>query len=168
MCNGSLKFGMSEKDVALLQMASPMHDIGKVAIPDSILNCPGKLSDEDFSIMKGHAHLGSEMLASSPRKIMQVAALIAGQHHEKYDGTGYPNGLRGEEIHPFARIVALADVYDALVSKRVYKKAFTHDMARSIIIGDKGKHFDPVVVDAFLSCEEKFVDIYNRYQATEE
>jgi response regulator RpfG family c-di-GMP phosphodiesterase len=144
------KSGMAENDVELLQLASPMHDIGKIAIPDGILNFPGKLTDEDFATMKDHAHLGSEMLASSPRKVMQVAALIAEQHHEKYDGTGYPKGLQKDEIHVFARIVALADVFDALTNDRVYRKAFEPEMVIEYITDNKGKHFDPQFVDIFL------------------
>ncbi len=144
------KLGLPEKEVALLQMASPMHDIGKVAIPDGILNFPGKLNDEDFTTMKAHASLGSDMLASSPRKVMQAAALIAGQHHEKFNGSGYPNGLREGEIHIFARIVALADVYDALTNDRVYRKAFDADTVMAYIKENRGIHFDPQLVDLFL------------------
>jgi response regulator RpfG family c-di-GMP phosphodiesterase len=144
------KSGMAENDVRLLKMAAPMHDIGKVAIPDGILNYPGKLTAEDFTKMQDHAHLGSEMLASSPRQVMQVAALIAGQHHEKYDGTGYPKGLKQDEIHPFARIVALADVFDALSNDRVYRKAFGAEMVLAYIKENRGTHFDPQFVDVFL------------------
>lgn len=141
--------GLSEDKVRLLKMAAPMHDIGKVAIPDGILNFPGKLTDEDFATMKDHALLGSEMLASSPRKVMQNAALIAGQHHEKYDGSGYPNGLAGEDIHVFARIVALADVFDALTNDRVYRKAFEPDAVLDYIRENSGSHFDPQFVTIF-------------------
>ncbi len=151
------KAGMSSKEVDLLQLASPMHDIGKVAIPDGILNFPGKLTDEDFATMKGHAFLGSEMLASSSRRVMQVAALIAGQHHEKYDGSGYPLGLQAEEIHPFARIVALADVFDALTNDRVYRKAFESKRVIKYIEDNRGEHFDPQFVDIFMDNLEEIM-----------
>ncbi|MDA3832242.1 MAG: DUF3369 domain-containing protein, partial [Spirochaetales bacterium] len=144
------KAGMPENDVRMLQMASPMHDIGKVAIPDGILNFPGKLTDEDLIKMQDHASLGSAMLASSPREVMQIAALIAGQHHEKYDGSGYPQGLQKNEIHVFARIVALADVFDALSNDRVYRKAFGSEMVLNYIKENRGIHFDPRLVDVFL------------------
>lgn len=153
------KSGMTEKDVDLLQMASPMHDIGKIAIPDGILNFPGKLTDEDFATMKGHAHLGSEMLASSPRKVMQAAALIAEQHHEKYDGTGYPKGLQKDEIHVFARIVALADVFDALTNDRVYRKAFEPEIVVEYITDNRGKHFDPQFVDIFMENIDEIIAV---------
>ncbi len=151
--------GLPEDEVRMLKMATPMHDIGKVAIPDGILNFPGKLSDEDFATMKDHAHLGSEMLASSPRQVMQVAALIAGQHHEKFDGTGYPKGLVGEDIHIFARIVALSDVYDALTNDRVYRKAFEPDAVLAYIQENRGSHFDPQLVDIFFANLDEILEV---------
>ena len=147
---------LTEEEVDVLQLASPMHDIGKVAIPDEILNYPGKLSADAFATMQDHTQIGSEMLASSPREIMKAAAIIAIQHHEKYDGSGYPKGLKGGEIHIFARIVALADVYDALSNDRVYRKAFEPETVLEYISNERGGHFDPQLVDIFT---ERFEEI---------
>ncbi|MBU0681940.1 MAG: DUF3369 domain-containing protein [Proteobacteria bacterium] len=151
-------FGLTAAEVEMLRLAAPMHDIGKVAIPDGILNHPGKLSDEDFAIMQHHTKIGSVMLSSSPRAIMKAAAIIALQHHEKYDGTGYPEGLAGENIHVFARIVALADVYDALNNDRVYRKAFESREVLAYIKEQRGIHFDPALVDVFF---DNLEDIQN-------
>ena len=155
-----------------LFLTSPLHDIGKIGIPDYILLKPGQLDDREFNTMKNHTVIGYNTLNEAAKKdikadYLRMSADIALSHHEKYNGEGYPKGIKGDEIPLCARIVTLSDVYDALVSKRVYKKAFTHDMARSIIIGDKGKHFDPIIVDAFLSCEDQFIEIYEQYKATD-
>ena len=152
----------------LIYLTSPLHDIGKVAIPDSVLLKPGRLSDIEFQIMKTHTTTGAETLdaamAHHPNvPFLSMARDIASCHHERYDGKGYPNGLKGREIPLAARIVALADVYDALTSKRVYKEAFTHEIARAIILQESGTHFDPIVVEAFQTVETKFSDIRNRY-----
>ena len=120
----ALEYGMSEHDAEMLKQASPMHDIGKIAIPDSILNKPGKLTSEEFETMKEHAHLGYEMLKVSHRHLLKIASIVAYEHHEKWDGTGYPRGIEGENIHIYGRITALADVFDALGSTRVYKPAW--------------------------------------------
>ena len=150
-------------------LTSPLHDIGKVGIPDYVLLKPGRFDDREFEIMKQHCCIGfdtlNEALATHPQAdYLLMSAEIARSHHEKFDGTGYPDGLKGNDIPLSARIVALSDVYDALVSKRVYKSAHTHDVARGIIINDGGTHFDPMVLDAFMSCEEKFIETYNRYK----
>ena len=121
----ALKPGINEQEAEMLKLASPMHDIGKVGIPDNILNKPGKLTPEEFEIMKTHAQLGYEMLKHSSKPILQAAAIVSKEHHEKYNGNGYPKGLKGEEIHIFARITAVADVFDALGSDRIYKKAWS-------------------------------------------
>ena len=142
-------FGLSKGEVEMLRLAAPMHDIGKVAIPDGILNHPDKLTDEDFAVMQHHTKIGSVMLSSSPRAIMKAAAIIALQHHEKFDGSGYPAGLKGDGIHVFARIVALADVYDALSNDRVYRKAFRPADVLAYIKEQRGIHFDPALVDVF-------------------
>jgi putative two-component system response regulator len=154
--------------VSLIHETSPLHDIGKVAIPDCVLLKPGRLSDDEFAVMKTHTTLGAQTLQAAARrfpqaKYLRMAQQIAESHHEKWDGTGYPNQRRGEDIPLAARIVALADVYDALVSRRVYKLAATHLTARAIIIEGRGVHFDPVIVDAFLSVESQFVDIHNSF-----
>lgn len=145
-----------------IYLTSPLHDIGKVGIPDSVLLKPGRLNDREFEIMKTHTTIGGETLDAALQHYPNVDFLcmardIALTHHEHFDGSGYPSGLVGEDIPLCGRIVALADVYDALMSKRVYKEPFSHDIARSIIIEEKGKHFDPDIVEAFLQNEDAFV-----------
>ena len=151
-------------------LTSSLHDIGKVGIPDYILLKPGRLDDQEFEIMKSHTLIGYNTLSDALQKIpeasyLRVAADIARYHHEKYDGSGYPDGLQGEQIPISSRIFALSDVYDALVSKRPYKEPFTHDRARNIIVDGRGSHFDPAVVDSFLACEQDFIDIHERYRS---
>jgi len=154
--------------VRLVYSTSPLHDIGKVGIPDGVLLKPGRLDDREFEIMKTHARIGAETLDAALKrfpnaKFLRMARDIAASHHERWDGQGYPEGLKGEAIPLCARIVALADVYDALTSKRVYKHAFAHDVAKGIIINDAGSHFDPAVVGAFLAAEAAFIQIYDQY-----
>jgi putative two-component system response regulator len=149
-------------------LTSPLHDIGKIGIPDFVLLKPGRLDDKEYKIMQKHTTIGYGALSTALERYpgeeyLKMSAEIALNHHEKYDGTGYPSGIKGEEIPLSARIVALADVYDALVSKRVYKSAMPHDTARSIILSERERHFDPVIVDAFLQCEHTFIDILEKY-----
>ncbi len=149
-------------------LTSPLHDIGKIGIPDYVLLKPGRFDDKEFGIMKNHCCIGFETLNEALKRYpkadyLLMSAEIAHSHHEKINGTGYPDRLKENEIPLSARIVALTDVYDALVSKRVYKDAYGHDMAKDIIMKEKGEHFDPMVVDAFLSCEDMFIEIFNRY-----
>src|SRR5262249_30851358 len=148
----------------LIYLTSPLHDIGKVGIPDGILLKPGKLTAEEFEIMKRHTTLGAETLDAAlerfpEARFLQIARDIAATHHERWDGTGYPRGLAGRQIPLAGRIVALADVYDALTSKRAYKEAFTHAVARSIILEGSGSHFDPDVAGAFQRVEDQFIAI---------
>jgi response regulator RpfG family c-di-GMP phosphodiesterase len=157
-------YGLSEEEATLIKEASPMHDIGKVAIPDSILKKPGKLTDEEFSIMQTHAKLGYEMLKYSKRPILQAAAIIAYQHHEKYNGKGYPQGLKGDEIHIYGAITAIADVFDALGSDRVYKKAWDDERIINLFIEETGEHFHPVLANLFLANFEKFVEIREQFK----
>ena len=145
-------------------MASPMHDIGKVGIPDAILNKPGKLTDDEFKIMKTHSALGYQMLKHSNREILQMAAIVAYTHHEKWDGTGYPKKIKGEAIHIFGRITALADVFDALGSDRCYKKAWELEDILALIKEERGKHFDPDLVDLFLGNLDEFLVIRDRFK----
>jgi putative two-component system response regulator len=152
----------------LIYLTSPLHDIGKVAIPDCVLLKPGRLSDREFEMMKEHTTLGARTLEAALRehpeaRFLRMARDIAATHHERWDGTGYPKQLKGTDIPLCGRIVALADVYDALTTKRVYKGAFTHDVARSIILEGKGTHFDPDIVDAFIANEAQFHDIRARF-----
>ena len=163
---------VSNELVRLIYLTSPLHDIGKVAIPDAVLLKPGHLNAREFEIMKSHTTIGAGTLEAALREhpeagFLRVARDIALSHHERFDGSGYPNGLAGESIPLCARIVALADVYDALTSRRVYKREFDHDVARSIILDGRASHFDPDVVDAFLACEERFRAIRQQYAEEE-
>jgi putative two-component system response regulator len=151
-------------------LTSPLHDIGKMGIPDYILLKAGRLDDEEFAIMKNHSIIGFNTLNAALKKYpradyLKMSAEIALSHHEKYDGTGYPHQLKGDEIPLSAQIVSLADVYDALVNKRVYKEAYPHKMAKSIIVEEKGTHFNPFIVDAFQLCEKKFAEIFDRFKS---
>lgn len=158
------KLGLSFQECELIKMASPMHDIGKVAIPDSILNKPGKLTADEWEIMKTHSQLGYEMLKHSDREILKASAIIAKEHHEKFDGSGYPDGLKGEDIHIYARITAMADVFDALGSERVYKKAWPLPEILALFKKERQKHFDPKLVDILMENLPLFVDIRDRYK----
>ncbi len=160
----ALLAGLETDQAQLLKMASPMHDIGKVAIPDSILMKPGKLDADEWEIMKTHASIGHDLLCHSDRPILKAAAIVAGQHHEKWDGSGYPNRYCGEEIHIFGRITALVDVFDALASERVYKKAWPMEKIIDLIHEQKGRHFDPKLVDIFLNNLPVFLEIKDQYQ----
>lgn len=131
--------------------AAPMHDIGKIGIPDNILLKPGKLTDEEFDIVKSHTTIGAKILSKSNAKIIILAEQIALSHHEKWNGLGYPNGLSGKDIPLEARIVAIVDVFDALTSKRPYKKTFPVEVALDIMEKERGQHFDPDVLDIFLA-----------------
>jgi PAS domain S-box-containing protein len=156
--------GLSDEEIDILFIASPMHDIGKVAIADNILNKPGKLTSEEFEKMKEHSSIGYEVLKGSNKYILQAAAVIAHQHHEKWDGTGYPNGLKGEQIHIYGRISAIADVFDALGSDRCYKSAWELEKILELFQKERGKHFDPQLIDLFMENLEKFLDIRDEFQ----
>jgi PAS domain S-box-containing protein len=160
----ALKCGLGKEKAELLKMASPMHDIGKVGIPDDILNKPGKLNDKEWSIMKSHSKLGYSMLKNSKREILQTAAIVAHTHHEQWDGNGYPKGLKGEEIHIFGRITAIADVFDALGSDRCYKKAWDDEKIFELIRNGRGKHFDPKLVDIFFDNLSQFLEIRSSFK----
>jgi putative two-component system response regulator len=155
--------------VQLLYLTSPLHDIGKVGIPDAVLLKPGRLTPEEFEVMKTHTLLGGETLKSVANsrpeaEFLTMAEDIALTHHEHYSGAGYPHGLKGEEIPLSGRIVAVADVYDALTSRRVYKPAYSHETARSIIIEGSGTQFDPDVVKAFLNREADFIEVGRQFR----
>jgi PAS domain S-box-containing protein len=154
---------VEEKEAELLKLASPMHDIGKVGIPDAILNKPGKHTFEEFEIMKTHARLGYDMLKGSTREIMKTSAIVSYEHHEKWDGSGYPNAKQGEEIHIYGRITAICDVFDALGSDRVYKKAWELDKILDLFKEQRGKHFDPQLIDLFLNNIDKFLAVRDKY-----
>jgi len=158
------RYGMSQEEAELLRIASPMHDIGKIAIPDAILMKNGKLTDDEFEIMKTHTDIGYQLLRNSNRRILKAAAIIAHQHHEKWNGSGYPNGLRAEEIHLYARITAIADVFDALGSERVYKTAWDLPRILDLFRQERGQHFDPDLVDLFFESLDDILRIREGYK----
>ena len=160
----ALLYGLQPKEADILHMASPMHDIGKVGIPDAILNAPRKLTKEEFVVMKTHAQLGYDMLKHSNKPILKAAAIVAGEHHEKWDGSGYPKSLQGEEIHIYGRITAVADVFDALGSERVYKKAWKLEKILKLFKEQSGKHFDPQLVQLFLHNLDTFTAIRDKFK----
>jgi len=155
--------GYGEEQAELIKRASAMHDIGKVTTPDHILHKPSKHTDDEFEIMKEHAQAGYEILHKSKLPMMQVASIIAHQHHEKWDGSGYPRGLQGQDIHILGRIVALADVLDALSSSRKYKKGWDLEDIFSFLKSQSGKHFDPRLVNLFMDNFGMFLEIRDKY-----
>jgi cyclic di-GMP phosphodiesterase len=155
--------GLRQKVVQYILHAAPMHDIGKIGIPDRILRKPGKLDDAEWQIMKMHPLIGANILKNSTIPFVRLGEVIALTHHEKWDGSGYPHGLKGKQIPLVGRIVALADVFDALTSKRPYKESFPIDQSNVIIAEERGKHFDPAVVDAFFTIQEKIIEIKATY-----
>jgi response regulator RpfG family c-di-GMP phosphodiesterase/DNA-binding CsgD family transcriptional regulator len=167
---GNYKIELSAEMIKLLFKAAPLHDIGKIGIPDSILHKLGRLNDVEWQVMKTHASIGQAILASTELKIkggsgvITVAIKIAAEHHEKWDGSGYPSGLKGEEISLPARIMALADFYDALMSRPIYKSGLSHEDAESQIVSQRGAHFDPLVVDAFMLEKAGFLAIHSKYK----
>jgi putative two-component system response regulator len=161
---------LADGQSGLLALAAPLHDIGKVRIPDAILLKPGRLTPAEFTLMKRHTEFGRDAIIGIEQRIggsntfLRFAREITYSHQEKYDGSGYPLGLAGDAIPVAARMVAVADVYDSLISQRVYRPAFTHETSIELIRQGSGEHFDPDVVDAMLACEEEFMDIARRYQ----
>ncbi|QKJ24426.1 response regulator c-di-GMP phosphodiesterase, RpfG family [Poseidonibacter lekithochrous] len=162
----ALEYGLSESDAEVLKQASPMHDIGKVGIPDNILKKPGRLDKDEIEIMKTHSKLGYEMLKGSSRPLLKVAAILAHEHHEKWDGSGYPRGLKGEEINIYGRITAIADVFDALGSNRCYKEAWEDERVYELFRKQRGKHFDPKLVDIFFDKLPLFLEIRDKFKDT--
>ncbi|WP_374692239.1 HD domain-containing phosphohydrolase [Accumulibacter sp.] len=160
---------LSDRNIQLLAKSAPLHDIGKVGIPDHILLKPGKLDADEWAIMQTHAMIGREAIehaerdAEQPVEFLALAKEIAHYHHERWDGSGYPEGLAGDAIPIPARLMALADVFDALITRRVYKAAMPPDQARAIIAAESGRHFDPNVVEAFLASFDKFLAVAERY-----
>lgn len=156
--------GLDDFEADLIAMASPMHDIGKVGIPDSILNKKGLLTEDEFEIMKTHVTIGYEMLKHSHRPILRTAAIIALEHHEKWDGSGYPEALAATDIHIYGRITALADVFDALGSERCYKKAWEDEKVFNLLKEQSGKHFDPGLVQMFFDNIDLFFEVRAKYK----
>ncbi|MDP3584209.1 MAG: DUF3369 domain-containing protein [Thiobacillus sp.] len=155
--------GLDETECQILFSAAPMHDVGKVAIPDSVLLKNGPLDKHEWEVMKRHAMIGSEVFGRSKRPMLQAASIIAAQHHEKFDGSGYPHGLLGHNIHIYGRIVAVADVFDALVNRRCYKEAWPLEKVLELLISEKGRHFDPALVDILLDHLDEVREIMGVY-----
>jgi len=155
----ALRMGMDSDDAAILRLAAPMHDVGKVGIPDAILHKPGSLTEQEYKVMKTHTTIGWEILSKSERRIMRSAALVAHQHHERWDGKGYPNGLAGEDIHIFGRITAIVDVFDAVINRRCYRDAKELGEVVAMLRQGRGTHFDPELVDCFLAHLTEFVGV---------
>jgi len=159
----ALAAGVSEAEAELLLLAAPMHDIGKIGIPDHILLKPGKLNAEEWGVMRQHAAIGAEIIGNHPSALLTLARNIALTHHERWDGEGYPNGLAGEAIPFEGRITAICDVYDALTSTRPYKKAWSAEDAINYIVSESGKAFDPALVDLFVELTPEYAEIRQRY-----
>lgn len=157
------RIGLDEATCELLRIASPMHDVGKLGIPDRILLKPGKLTPDEFTIMKGHAEIGYRILVGSNATPLKMAATIAHTHHEKWDGNGYPRGLKGEDIPLHGRIAAIADVFDALTSARPYKPAWALEDALQLMRTNRGTHFDPTLVDVFFDALPEVLEIRERF-----
>lgn len=157
------RMGFDENVVETILYAAPMHDLGKIGIPDRILTKPGKLDSQEWEIMKRHTQIGARILSGSEAEFIRLGATIALSHHEKWDGSGYPEGLSGADIPVSARITAIADVFDALTVKRPYKEPFTVEKSFAIILEGRGKHFDPDVVDAFFAIQDEILAIRKRF-----
>jgi PAS domain S-box-containing protein len=155
-------YGLSEKKCILIKNASPMHDVGKIGVADIILNKPSKLTEEEFEEIKKHPQIGYDFFKNSSLELLKVAATISLEHHEKYDGTGYPNGLKGEEISIEGRITAIADCFDALSIKRVYKEPWSIYEIEKLLIQDRGTHFDPNIIDLYFDNKDLFLNIMNK------
>ena len=160
----ALAYGLDDKEAEMLKQASPMHDIGKVAIPDAILNKPGHLDEDECANMQRHARMGYEMLKHSERKLLKTASIVAHEHHERWDGSGYPRGIGGEEIHIYGRITAIADVFDALGTQRCYKEIWNDEMIFEFFKEQRGKQFDPKLVDLFFANSDRFQAIREQFK----
>ena len=155
--------GLGEEEARIIEMAAPLHDIGKIAIPDAVLLKPGPLDEDELTIMRRHPRIGYELLSGSHNRFIQVAAMVALRHHERYDGSGYPDGLAGEMIPLEARIVATADVFDALISPRPYKEPWSVDAALAYMYAQRGRLFDPACVDALVRNRARLEEVCQRY-----
>jgi response regulator RpfG family c-di-GMP phosphodiesterase len=155
--------GLSEQDVHLLYLASPLHDTGKIAVPDSVLGKPGAHNTVEMRVMRAHAEAGRKIFEKRDNAVLRAAAIVAGQHHERWDGKGYPDGLAGENIHVFGRITAIADVFDALCSRRCYKEPWPMEQVLDYLRKERGAHFDPKLIDLFFANVDRFHDIRARF-----
>jgi len=154
---------LDDAEVDLLFLASPLHDTGKIAVPDSVLSKPGAHDPAEMAVMRAHAEAGRKIFEKRDAAVLRAAAIVAGQHHERWDGKGYPNGLAGKDIHVFGRITALADVFDALMSRRCYKEPWPLEKVLEYIRKERGGHFDPQVVDLFLANLDRFLAIREKF-----
>lgn len=154
--------GLDHETAQLLFMAAPLHDAGKIGIPDAVLNKRGPHTDAEAAVMRSHADIGRRLFERHPSPVLKAAAVVAGEHHERWDGLGYPNGFRGEQIHIFGRITALVDVFDALTSARAYKAPWPLSRALRYLAAERGRRFDPALVDLFLQNLDRFVEIRRR------
>lgn len=174
VADGTYADELKQQDIPVIVRSAPLHDIGKVGIPDAILNKRGKLTVYEFELMKTHAQLGLDAIEKAERQLgvkvdfLEFAKEIAVGHHEKWDGSGYPKGLSGREIPISARLMAIADVYDALVNQRCYKPAIEHNIAIELMREGRGKHFDPLIFDAFMACESTIIAIANEFRDEDE
>ncbi len=159
----AISYGLSDNQADIILNAAPMHDIGKIGVDECIINKKGYLTDQEYDCMKQHCMIGFEILGDSKEGLIAAAKAIALQHHEKWDGTGYPHQLKGDEIDLFARIVAVADVFDALTTERSYKESWTNEKAIELIVSEKEKHFDPVIVDAFIAVFDEIHQIQKEF-----
>ena len=157
------RYGLSPERCDLIRTASPMHDIGKIGTPDHVLLKPGKFTPEEFKVITQHTEIGYRILAGSDSELLKVAALIAWTHNERFDGTGYPRGLKGETLPLEGRITAIADNFDALTTQRVYKPAYDFDHAKELMLKERGKHFDPELLDIFFDSMEEITRIYDQF-----
>jgi response regulator RpfG family c-di-GMP phosphodiesterase len=156
-------YGLDERSLEVLYKAAPLHDIGKIAIPDHILNKPGKFTPEEWEVMKSHAQIGYDILSTSDLEVLKAGAVIAGGHHENWDGTGYPQGIEGDNIHVYARISSVADVFDALVNQRCYKEAWSLDDTLAFFVEMKGSKFEPRLVDLLIENQEALMTIQDKH-----
>ena len=162
----ALAYGMSKDEAEMLKQASPMHDIGKIAIPDAVLKKPGRFNNEERAIMDTHSELGFNMIKNSQRPLLKAASIVAYEHHEKWNGKGYPRGISGEDIHIYGRITAIADVFDALGSDRVYKKAWDDEKIFKLFREERGEHFDPNLIDMFFANVDKILEVREKFKDT--
>ncbi len=159
----ALHLGLPPREVELIHNASPMHDVGKIGIPDAIILKPDRLNADEWDTMQQHSIIGARILSGSSSELLQVGELIAMSHHEKWDGTGYPQGLAGKDIPLYGRICAVADVFDALTSRRPYKEAFSNEKAFTIMAESRGTHFDPEILDVFFKLKKEIIEIQKKY-----
>jgi len=160
----AIAYGVDEREADLLRLASPMHDVGKIGVADNILKKPGRLDDDERAEMNKHANMGFEIIGVQNSEVLKYASIIAREHHEKWNGEGYPNGTSGEDIHLFSRIVAIADVFDALTSERPYKQPWPIEKAVNLLGEEKGLHFDPKLIELFIENLDEVKEIMDRYK----